>query len=158
MHRDGQPQFLARVDAQPRELARRHPDDGHGNVLHQDAAAEHAAPGLQPVAPERPAHHRRRGGRIRAIVRRAEQPSQGRFHSEHREEMPIAAAASSSATQPRIAVGNFFPVLGVKPALGRLIGPQDDRMDAPAPVAVLSWAFWNSRLQLAAAARQDRGG
>jgi predicted permease len=44
--------------------------------------------------------------------------------------------------------GNFFPVLGLKPALGRLIGPDDDRLDAPAPVAVVSWPFWKSRFNL----------
>ncbi len=44
--------------------------------------------------------------------------------------------------------GNFFPVLGVKPALGRLIGPEDDRMDAPRPVAVVSWSYWKDRFNL----------
>ena len=44
--------------------------------------------------------------------------------------------------------GNFFPVLGVKPALGRLIGPDDDRVDAPASVAVVSWSFWKNRFNL----------
>jgi predicted permease len=41
--------------------------------------------------------------------------------------------------------GNYFPVLGLKPALGRLLGPEDGRKDAPAPVAVVSWSFWTSR-------------
>ena len=41
--------------------------------------------------------------------------------------------------------GNFFPVLGVKPALGRLIAPEDDRVEAPGHVAVVSWAFWRNR-------------
>ncbi len=42
--------------------------------------------------------------------------------------------------------GNFFPVLGLKPALGRLIGPQDDPMsaDGSAP-AVVSWSYWKTR-------------
>src|SRR5216684_4293346 len=37
--------------------------------------------------------------------------------------------------------GNFFPVLGVKPAIGRSIGPQDDSVgtDGSAP-AVVSWS------------------
>src|SRR5258708_10116455 len=38
--------------------------------------------------------------------------------------------------------GAFFPVLGLKPALGRLIGPDDDRSDDPSPVAVVSWSYW----------------
>jgi predicted permease len=44
--------------------------------------------------------------------------------------------------------GNFFQVLGVKPALGRLISPEDDRMGSPAPVAVVSWFYWKSRFNL----------
>jgi predicted permease len=44
--------------------------------------------------------------------------------------------------------GNYFPVLGLNPALGRLIVPQDDRADAPATVAVVSWSFWQDRFSL----------
>jgi len=44
--------------------------------------------------------------------------------------------------------GNFFPMLGVKPALGRLIGPEDDRLSAPGPVAVVSWSYWKDRFNL----------
>jgi predicted permease len=42
-------------------------------------------------------------------------------------------------------VGNYFRVLGLKPALGRLIGPEDAPADGVAQVAVLSWSYWNSR-------------
>jgi hypothetical protein len=46
-------------------------------------------------------------------------------------------------------VGDFFSVLGVKPAIGRLIGPEDDQMGgAQSAVAVVSWAFWRSRFNL----------
>ena len=45
--------------------------------------------------------------------------------------------------------GNFFTALGVKPAIGRLIGPEDDQMGAAAsPVAVVSWLYWKSRFNL----------
>jgi hypothetical protein len=33
--------------------------------------------------------------------------------------------------------GNYFSLLGIRPARGRLIGPLDDRMGAPAGVAVV---------------------
>jgi len=36
---------------------------------------------------------------------------------------------------------NYFNVLGVKPALGRLITPADETLSAP-PVLVLSYAYW----------------
>ena len=42
-------------------------------------------------------------------------------------------------------VGNYFRVLGLNPAFGRLIGPEDAPADGVAQVAVLSWSYWNSR-------------
>ncbi len=42
--------------------------------------------------------------------------------------------------------GNFFPMLGVKPAIGRLIGTQNNSMaGSDSAVAVLSWSYWNSK-------------
>ena len=41
--------------------------------------------------------------------------------------------------------GSYFPVLGLKPALGRLIGPGDDRVARSHFVAVLSHAYWQNR-------------
>jgi len=38
--------------------------------------------------------------------------------------------------------GSFFDTLGVSPLLGRLIGPEDDQPGCGAPVAVISYAFW----------------
>ncbi len=42
--------------------------------------------------------------------------------------------------------GSYFPVLGLKPALGRLLGPADDRAPGASPVAVLSHGFWRTAL------------
>jgi putative ABC transport system permease protein len=44
--------------------------------------------------------------------------------------------------------GAFFPVLGIEPSVGRLIGREDDRESDRAAVAVLSWSFWKSRFNL----------
>ena len=42
--------------------------------------------------------------------------------------------------------GNYFPALGLEPAIGRLIGPEDDPMGAGIPAtAVVSWAWWKNR-------------
>jgi predicted permease len=41
--------------------------------------------------------------------------------------------------------GSYFQVLGVQPALGRLIGPDDDRVVGESHVVVLSHAYWTSR-------------
>ncbi|MEZ4589222.1 MAG: ABC transporter permease [Gemmatimonadales bacterium] len=42
--------------------------------------------------------------------------------------------------------GSYFSVLGLRPALGRLIGPSDDRVIGGHPVAVLSHRYWQDRL------------
>ena len=41
--------------------------------------------------------------------------------------------------------GSYFPVLGLQPALGRLLGPDDDRTIGGHFVAVLSHRYWRTR-------------
>jgi predicted permease len=41
--------------------------------------------------------------------------------------------------------GSYFPLLGLQPALGRLLGPQDDAVDGQADSVVLSHAYWQSQ-------------
>jgi predicted permease len=41
--------------------------------------------------------------------------------------------------------GNYFQVLGLKPAIGRLIGPEDVPVSGSGDVAVVSWSYWNRR-------------
>ena len=41
--------------------------------------------------------------------------------------------------------GNYFPVLGVKAAIGRVIAPDDDLQKSAHPVVVLSMDYWKSR-------------
>jgi predicted permease len=41
--------------------------------------------------------------------------------------------------------GNYYDVLGVRAAAGRLISPEDDRLAGNGPVAVLSYDYWQSR-------------
>lgn len=42
--------------------------------------------------------------------------------------------------------GNFFSVLGVRPALGRFFVPDEDRTDGTHPVIVVSEDFWRTKL------------
>jgi putative ABC transport system permease protein len=42
-------------------------------------------------------------------------------------------------------LGNYFAVLGLKPAIGRLIGPEDVPKSGDGSVVVVSWSYWNSR-------------
>src|SRR4051812_401595 len=42
--------------------------------------------------------------------------------------------------------GSYFPVLEVKPALGRLIGPDEDKVIGANPYVVLSHSYWTNQL------------
>src|SRR5437867_4318470 len=42
--------------------------------------------------------------------------------------------------------GNYFEVLGVRPAIGRLFNPADNEKEGAHPYAVLSHAFWKRAL------------
>ena len=50
----------------------------------------------------------------------------------------------SELASGEIVSGNYFDVLGVKPALGRLFVPADDAAQNSNPVVVLSFNYWNS--------------
>ena len=45
----------------------------------------------------------------------------------------------------RMVSGNYFTVLGVRPALGRTFADTDDQPGNPSPVTVISNAFWTKR-------------
>ncbi|HSB12729.1 MAG TPA: ABC transporter permease [Blastocatellia bacterium] len=49
---------------------------------------------------------------------------------------------STERLRSDLVTGNYFSVLGVKAALGRLINPDDDTDPGASPVAVLSYGFW----------------
>ncbi len=53
---------------------------------------------------------------------------------------------SAILAQAEIVSGNFFTTLGVEPVLGRVFAQQEDIQPNAAPVAVLSYAFWKSKL------------
>jgi predicted permease len=48
-------------------------------------------------------------------------------------------------TQREFVSGNYFTVLGIKPALGRLFTEDDDRTPGGHPIAVLSYDLWRNR-------------
>ncbi len=57
----------------------------------------------------------------------------------------LASRGRSMTGQGVLVSGSYFPLLGVQPALGRLIAPGDDSVPGEAAVAVLSHAYWTSR-------------
>lgn len=57
----------------------------------------------------------------------------------------------SERANGELVTGNYFDVLGVKPALGRLLSPADDQKPGAHPVAVLSHGYWKRRFGLSPA-------
>jgi predicted permease len=51
----------------------------------------------------------------------------------------------SKLAMAELVSGNYFDVLGLKPAVGRLITPSDDEVQERNPVAVLSYEYWVRR-------------
>jgi len=64
-----------------------------------------------------------------------------------RARVPLSVATGGVAERAEgdVVSGNFFSVLGVGPALGRVLDPEDDRVPGASPVAVLSYGYWQSR-------------
>lgn len=58
----------------------------------------------------------------------------------------IAFRGQSQAGRALLVSPEYFPVLGLQPALGRLLGPQDQGAVGEPRVAVLSHAFWANEL------------
>lgn len=48
----------------------------------------------------------------------------------------------------RLVTGNYFSVLGAEAAVGRLLTPEDDKVQHGHPVAVISYAYWKSGFSL----------
>jgi predicted permease len=57
----------------------------------------------------------------------------------------LAFRGRTSGGEGLLVSGQYFPVLGVTPALGRLLGPGDDRVQGGHPVVVLSHDYWSTR-------------
>jgi predicted permease len=47
--------------------------------------------------------------------------------------------------EAELASGNYFQVLGVEPALGRVLQPEDERAPGAEPVVVLGYDYWRNR-------------
>lgn len=61
----------------------------------------------------------------------------------------------STGSEPKpaaaeIVSGSYFPMLGVGAAIGRVLGPEDDRTAEASPVVVLSYEFWKTQMDGAA--------
>jgi predicted permease len=59
--------------------------------------------------------------------------------------MTIVSQGRSERVYGDLVSGNYFDVLGVRPALGRVFTPADDTTPGGHPVAVLSYGYWQRR-------------
>ena len=57
----------------------------------------------------------------------------------------LAARGQTLNGEGLLVSGSYFPVLGIQPALGRLLSEEDDRTLGESHVVVLSHAYWQSR-------------
>jgi hypothetical protein len=70
----------------------------------------------------------------------------------HRQlETSLSFQGQTTAGLGMLVSGSYFGVLGLTPAAGRLIGPEDDRTPGAHQVAVLSHAYWRTRFAMSPA-------
>lgn len=60
--------------------------------------------------------------------------------------LTLADRGQGNAVYGNIVSGNYFALLGVRPALGRFFAPDEDRTPLTHPVVVVSHGFWQSVL------------
>ncbi len=60
-------------------------------------------------------------------------------------DVDVGRGKRASRAHGAMASASYFPLLGVRPALGRFFGADDDRPGAT-PVAVLGWDYWRRQL------------
>jgi len=58
----------------------------------------------------------------------------------------LSTGADARPAAAEIVSGAYFTVLGVRPALGRVLTPSDDRVPGSSPVVVVSHDFWKTQL------------
>lgn len=59
--------------------------------------------------------------------------------------LSVAVDGQAERAWGAIVSGNYFDVLGIRPAVGRLLTPEDDKTPGAHPVLVLSHAYWQRR-------------
>lgn len=69
----------------------------------------------------------------------------GMFADEGAGEMEIAFGGVEEKVSVELVSGSYGSVLGLQPALGRLLTPEDDGVPGASPVAVISYRYWQRR-------------
>jgi predicted permease len=74
---------------------------------------------------------------------RSEAPSFAGLAGAATDQLRVEVDGTLEQVEGQIASGNYFEVLGVKPAAGRLLTIEDDKLDPPA--AVIGYGYWQRR-------------
>src|SRR5712692_3708345 len=59
-----------------------------------------------------------------------------------RTQATLRTGETSERALAEVVSGNYFPLLGVRSAIGRLLAPDDDRGEGAHPVCALSYGYW----------------
>ncbi len=65
--------------------------------------------------------------------------------SQYQDTLDISANGPAQRAVAELVSGNYFQVLGVDPAIGRMLTPGDDKIKDAEPYAILSYEFWQRR-------------
>jgi predicted permease len=63
----------------------------------------------------------------------------------YRQGLSISTGGRTEVAISELVSGNYFPLLGIRPAAGRLFTASDDLHEGAHPYAVLSYAWWQTR-------------
>lgn len=69
----------------------------------------------------------------------------GVFAFESLDRVNVGVNGQGELVAGQVVSGNYYSVLGVNAVAGRTIGPEDDRVPGPSPVAVISYNYWKRR-------------
>ena len=70
--------------------------------------------------------------------------------AEYPTQVNLASEEATERIPGELVSGNYFPLLGVRPRIGHLIEPEDDRVAGGHPVCVISYGLWQRRFGSAA--------
>lgn len=56
-----------------------------------------------------------------------------------------ADGESEPSVEGQLVSGNYMSLLGITPALGRVLTPNDDGLPGAHPVAMISYTYWQRR-------------
>jgi predicted permease len=77
-------------------------------------------------------------------LERAQEPFAGMAAHYTANGVSLSTGEQARTANAILVSGSYFSVLGLQPALGRLLGPQDDQVDGVAESVVLNYSYWQS--------------